>query len=374
VTPLRAQRERRGWSKTQLDIRLRNAAKARREVLPQPQSLARQLARWENGHGAVSELYQQLFCEVYNCSPTELGFIKPPAPAPDDAASDELASELARASTVDGEVAKLLQSQTDTIRQLDNRQGAQLILDQMRAHIAHSEELNRHAVRPGVRGMLAKVLADASTLAGWQTLDVGTPRESWEHFERAKAAAREAEDASLLAFATAEQAYVLLDLGETEQAAELVEYARRRAAGTVPAIMRTWLAGAYAEMAAALGDTKSAHTALDEATGLLPTEPDALAPYIALSETQLGRWRGACLARLGDAGAIEELSTVLAGTEGMSPRAEAGLRVDLAASLIARGERADAEEHLRAARILVGRAGSMRQKRRIELLSTEQDR
>ena len=65
MTPLRIQRERRGWTKTQLDVRLRQAAKARQEVLPQPQSLARQIARWENGHGAVSELYRQLFCDVY---------------------------------------------------------------------------------------------------------------------------------------------------------------------------------------------------------------------------------------------------------------------------------------------------------------------
>jgi hypothetical protein len=107
-------------------------------------------------------------------------------------------------SSVDAEVAKLLQAQTNGIRQLDARQCAQLIRQQMRAHIAHIEELNRHAVRPGVRRMLAKVLAHASALAGWQALDVGTPRESWEHFERAKSAAREAEDPSLLAFATAE--------------------------------------------------------------------------------------------------------------------------------------------------------------------------
>ncbi|GAA0333052.1 hypothetical protein NE235_13335 [Actinoallomurus spadix] len=89
-------------------------------------------------------------------------------------------------------------------------------------------------------------------LAGWQALDVGTPRESWEHFERAKSAAREAEDPSLLAFATAEQAYVLLDLGNAEQAAELVEYARHQAAGKVPDLMRTWLAAAQAEMAASM--------------------------------------------------------------------------------------------------------------------------
>jgi hypothetical protein len=163
LTPLHAHRERRGWTKTQLDVRLRNAAKARSEMLPQPQSLARQIARWENGHGAVGKLYQQLFCEVYGCSPAELGFVELAEP---EAPAEDLAFELARAASVDAEVAKLLQDQTDGIRRLDARQGAQLIREQMQAHIAHVEELNRHAVRPGVRGMLAGVLADASALAG----------------------------------------------------------------------------------------------------------------------------------------------------------------------------------------------------------------
>ncbi|MDL4777592.1 helix-turn-helix domain-containing protein [Actinomadura xylanilytica] len=371
MTPLRAQREQRGWSKTQLDVRLRSAAKRRGEALPQAQSLARQIARWENGHGAVSELYQQLFCEVYGCSPVELGFVSlsPPA-APDHESPDEFTLELARASSVDAEVAKLLQAQTDGIRALDARQGAQLIHGQMRAHIAHVEELNRHAVVPGVRGMLAKVLADTSALAGWQALDVGTLGESWRHFERAKSAAREAEDPSLLAFATAEQAYVLLDLGNAEQAAELVGHARRQAAGKVPSLMSTWLAAAHAETAAALhdADAGAVRRTLDEAAGLLPTEPDEHLPYLVLNESHLARWRGNCFARLGDADVIEDLSAGLVGVDGTFARAEAGVRIDLATALLVRGERGPADEHLRAARVLASRTGSLRQKRRIDLL------
>jgi hypothetical protein len=370
TTPLRAQRERRGWTKTQLDARLRAAAKRRGETLPQRSSLDRRLARWENGHGSVNELYQQLFCDVYGCSPAELGFVTRDEPtAPDPAWADELAVELARASSVDAAVAELLQAQTDGIRLLDARQGAQLIRAQMTAHIAHIEELNRHAVQPGVPGMLAKVLADTSALAGWQALDVGTERESWEHFERAKAAAREAEDPSLLAFATAEQAYVLLDLGDAERAAELVGYARQQAGTAVPALMRTWLAAAHAEMSTATGNADAARLALDEASGLLPTEPDDALPYLVLNQTHLARWRGNCLARLGNEDAIEELTTGLAAVTGTYARAEAGVRIDLATALLVRGEHGTAEEHLRAARILASRTGSLRQKRRIESMT-----
>lgn len=369
MTPLRARRDHHGWTKSQLDARLRRAAKARNETLPQPESLARQIARWENGHGSVSPLYQQLFCDVYGCSPAELGFIDEPEAAEPEPAED-LAAELARASSVDAEVVKLLQAQTDSIRRLDALQGAQLIRDQMRAHIAHIEELTRHAVRPGIRRMLAKVLADTSALAGWQALDVGTPRESWEHFERAKSAAREAEDPSLLAFATAEQAYVLLDLGDSRQAGELVQYAHQESLGTVPRLMETWLTAARAEMATALGDADATRTDLDQAADLLPPEPDAALPYLVLSDTHLARWRGNCLARLGDEDALEELNKGLEAVIGTYARAEVGVRIDLASALLVHDERDLANEHLRTARALVGRTGSLRQKRRIEGLAT----
>ena len=367
MTPLLAQRQRRGWSKSKLIAHLRQAARARGEALPDTESIARNLARWENKGRGVSPLYQQLLCDVYECSPAELGFIEA-ADAAEPELADELVTELARASSIDGEVVKLLQAQTDGIRQLDALQGAQLIRDQMRLHIAHIEELNRHAVRPGIRRMLAKVLADTSALAGWQALDVGTPREAWEHFERAKSAAREAEDPSLLAFATAEQAYVLLDLGDEEQATELVQHACRQSAGAVPALMETWLIAASAEMATASRDADAAHRHLDQAADLLPAEPDDLLPYLVLSETHLARWRGNCLARLGDEDAIDELDKGLAAVTGTYARAEAGVRIDLATALLVHGERGPAEEHLRSAGILVSRTGSLRQKRRIQSL------
>jgi tetratricopeptide (TPR) repeat protein len=305
---------------------------------------------------------------VYGCSPAELGFIEL-ADIAEPEPLEDLAIELARASSVDAEVTKLLQAQTDSIRQLDALQGAQLIREQMRSHIAHIEELHRHAVRPGVRRLLAKVLADTSALAGWQALDVGTPRESWEHFERAKSAAREAEDPSLLAFATAEQAYVLLDLGQTEEATELVQHARHQATGAVPALMETWLAAAQGEMATASGDANAAQIALDRAADLLPAEPDELLPYLVLSASHMARWRGNCLARLGNEDAIDELSTGLSAVTGTYARAEAGVRIDLATALLVHGDREEAEEHLRKARTLAGRTGSLRQKRRIESLT-----
>jgi hypothetical protein len=148
----------------------------------------------------------------------------------------------------------------------------------------------------------------------------------------------------------------------------LVGYARQQAASTVPKLMETWLAAAQAEMATATGDADAARTALDQASGLLPAEPDNPLPYLVLSESHLARWRGNCLARLGYEDAIEELSNGLVAVTGTYARAEAGVRIDLATALLVHGERGNAEEHLRTARLLVSRTGSLRQRRRIDRL------
>jgi hypothetical protein len=69
------------------------------------------------------------------------------------------------------------------------------------------------------------------------------------------------------------------------------------------------------------------------------------------------------LARLGNEDAIEELTTGPVAVTGTYARAEAGVRIDLVAALLVRGERRTAEEHLRAAHVLASRTGSLRQKR-----------
>jgi hypothetical protein len=62
------------------------------------------------------------------------------------------------------------------------------------------------------------------------------------------------------------------------------------------------------------------------------------------------------------------LDLAMRSVTGTYARAEAGVRIDLATALLVRGERGTAEEHLRAARILMSRNGSLRQRRRIESL------
>ena len=83
------------------------------------------------------------------------------------------------------------------------------------------------------------------------------------------------------------------------------------------------------------------------------------------------RWRGNCLARLGEMTAIDSLMSALDDMgEGQYGRAEVSLRVDLALAFRARGDVVESQLHARRAGDLAGRTGSQRQRRRIaQLLS-----
>jgi hypothetical protein len=175
--------------------------------------------------------------------------------------------------------------------------------------------------QPQRRARLALVLADAAALAGWQAIDMGRLPPAWAHFEMATAAAREAADDSLLAFAAGEQAYVLLDLGQPAQALEKVRAVRVEARTAIPRLLRGWLHAAEAEMAAASGQQVTCRSALDlAARQVTHPQADATLPYLALDATHLARWRGNCLVQFGDTATITELTGALLGPVGR-PRA-----------------------------------------------------
>jgi len=278
----------------------------------------------------------------------------------------ELLRQITAAHRIDGPVIRALQSETDTIRLLDRRLGAPAVAAKLEAHITHVESCLRFSLRPGGRQQLAKVLADASALAGWQAIDMGRLPRAWEHFERATAAAREAHDLPLLGFAGGEQAYVLLDLHRPHDALDMVRAAYTEVHAAVPHQLRAWLLAAEAEMAAAAGQETTCRRSLDSAVTEISHGParDDL-PYLALDETHLARWRGNCLIQFGDPETASELDAALTAMDGDFTRAEAGLRCDLAAAHHARGDKEQARHHLRRARELAQITGSARQRRRI---------
>ena len=282
----------------------------------------------------------------------------------------ELLRQITAARGIDGSVVRVLQGETDNIRLLDRRLGAPAVAGKLEAHISHIETGLRYSLRPGNRQQLAAVLADASALAGWQAIDMGHLPRAWTHFERATAAAREAGDPCLLAFAAGEQAYVLLDLHRPAEALAMVRAAYEETCTAIPHQIRGWLRAAEAEMAAAAGQETLCRNALDHAArevGHGPASDDL--PYLALNETHLARWRGNCLVLFGDPQTADDLNAALTAMDDSFTRAEAGVRCDLAAALHVRGEQDEAKSHLKRARELAQVTGSARQRRRIRELS-----
>lgn len=291
-----------------------------------------------------------------------------PGPLPSEGRKQqrELLRQLASARNIDTSIVEILQEETNTIRLLDRRLGAPAVAAKLEAHIAHVAVSLRHSLLPDRRQQLAAVLADAAALAGWQAIDMGRLPAAWRHFETATAAAREASDNCLLAFAAGEQAYVLMDLGQTDEALDKVRAVYDQTHAAVPHQMRGWLRAAEGEMAAAVGRNGDCHHALDLASSELDYGPSGEdLPYLALNSAHLARWRGNCLIHFGDPSTITDLTTALAGMDATFTRAEAGLRCDLAAALHVTGERDEARRHLERAAELAQLTGSARHRRRI---------
>ena len=217
-------RAERGWTKSQLIRELRAAAKRRKmKPLVGDESLARRIAVWENRDGAISGYYRDLICDAYSLSPVELGLVELPAgPTPERI---ELVERLTL-SRLDGGLVELLRGHTQSIRMMDRRLGGATIYQQTAAHVEQIDKLVRYALPGAHREAAADELGQAAALAGWQALDMGRLEEAWRLHEVATAASRESGHPAGLAYARAQQAFVLLDADRSADAHEIIRRAR----------------------------------------------------------------------------------------------------------------------------------------------------
>ena len=366
VTLIERARVARGWPKAEVCRRLFQARTARGMQPPSGASLKRMYIEWESGRVQVTD-WQDEFCEVFELSASQLGFVDRSMPA-----GITLPVPVLDIVRLDDELIRLLDDQTDHYRLLDSKLGP-AIIGQTRAHVDQISLLARNALPGRERLSIASTLAEAAALSGWQALDSGDPRTAWDLHETAKSAAREGEDVASLAHVTAQQAYSLLDAGRVDDAVVLVQYAASPdVLRKVPARLQAWLYMVHAEVQAARGDAKAVSGLLERAESSLPpgdSDPDL--PYLVLNLGHLARWRGHCLARLGAAEAVADLQGALSAIEGDKwARIEASLRIDLAIALRARGEPTPSREQASMAQELAGRTSSQRQRNRIvELLN-----
>jgi hypothetical protein len=212
---------------------------------------------------------------------------------------------------------------------------------------------------------LAAVLADAHSLAGWQSLDRGDPTAAWEHYRRAGDAARAAQSVALEAHALAEQAVILADIGRTADSVTMSAHAR--AIGrTSPPLLGAWLMAAHGEALVADGQHRASLDAFDYAERTLThiSEPRPGMPYVTLDQAHLSRWRGHALARNGHPNAVAVLTAALARHDPEFIRAEAALQLDLAVALAAAGDVDGAVSRVLSGRDQAHAIGSIRQLRR----------
>lgn len=278
----------------------------------------------------------------------------------------ELRQRLSVARHVDRGVIDLLREQLTSLRRLDRQMGAIVAYEEVRQKVDQVSQLHSYSLTPNVRAELACILSELGALAGWEALDRYAIRQSWEHHELAKRAARDAESLSLFAHATAQQALVLAELGEVTLAVGQLDQARSQVKKSAPPLLRAWLAAAHGEGLASAGLRNEALRAFDAADDLLPADPvDPSLPFLFLEGVHLDRWRGHVLARLGDTQAAGVLTHALERLDPTFTRAAVALHVDLAIALTTTGQLDDAQRSVDCAERLAGEIGSTRQQRRI---------
>lgn len=364
---IRSARIDRGWSQSQLIGELERVAARRGTRLPSRETMKSRVSRWENGRARPDDFYRPLLREAFGLDDRELGF-SPEVASGETSAADELRARLNVGHGPDVVLLESLRAQTDAIRQQDRTYGATALLEQMRCHVANLEQHLARSVFDAARRPLARLLADAAALAGWQALDLGAADQAWRFFEIATGAAQQAQDSALLAFARVEQAHVLADLDRPATAADLTESVWDGARTAVAPGVRCWLAAAAAEMHAgadrsreALAMLKTAETEAAHLNGDLP-------PYLVFNATHLQRWVGHSLVLLGDSAAEPRLRDAAKAMDASFNRAGAALGIDLAAALWQKAKPEEAERELLAAEALARQVGSRRQLDRIRRL------
>ena len=205
VVPLSNARK---WTRSRLILEMRRVGRQHGIELPDDASLRRMLRLWSTGERGLSEMYAQLFSEIFGVP------FYPGKPTPrnqehqseDDEreSSAELAARLALAATVDTELISLFENQTDSLRRIDWRLGAARLLAQTEAHVAQMSDLLTYSLPAQCRPALAAAVAEAAALAGWQALDLSDTRKAWMWHETAKAAARDSQSPAILAHVTAQ--------------------------------------------------------------------------------------------------------------------------------------------------------------------------
>jgi len=361
---LRAERVARGWSLSDAAREIGALAARTGRQVASPASLRTQLSRWENGRVTADADSLALLAELYGRQDLRARG-EDGSEGPSASAAERLRAAVARADAVDEAALDLLRAQLPPTAELDATLGAGGAGRAVAAQIAQLGATSVHTADPTRRRVVAELTAQAALLGGWQALDQDDADVAFTRHRRALDAARLADLPALTGQALAGCASALLAVGLPGAAEAVLAEAPPSGPGAA------WVRIAHAEIRMSRGERDDAARLYDDAARLTGAEesdgsrvrwrpgvvPAELVPPVA-------RRREAALAPYDDA-ALERLR---AGVDepGLPARERARMRTQLVLALVARGVRAEAEEHAGQARELAGTIGSHREQRLLD--------
>ncbi|GGR40908.1 hypothetical protein GCM10010219_52600 [Streptomyces netropsis] len=332
-TKLQAARADRGWPQAELMSEMAVAAERLGIELPAPSSLKTQVSMFENGRRTPGDEYQAIFCEVYQATRVELGFVVETAPSQLDSLPT-LPSPRILSPKASPEVLDYLRSVFIQHAQAEPLVGPRFLVPAVQSQMPLIEELCKEASGP-LRGDVVRVGARYAEFLGWLHQDTGDSQSAMLWTNRALHYSSELDDPALNAYVFQRRSNIAAEAGQAGYASGLANAALRHA-GRLPGQVRAVALRARANSYALLGQSMADECAraLDEARSLADGASDEdgnLAPYCSVSyidmeaancalqlrrpqdavrtlEESLTRWpaeqqrdRGLCLARLATA-------------------------------------------------------------------------
>ncbi|WP_199431195.1 helix-turn-helix transcriptional regulator [Qaidamihabitans albus] len=239
VHPMKEARNLRGWSVTQLQMRLYAEASKTGLKLPDKTSLRVMISKWENGHRQPDSMYRSLLESIYGLPAPALGFETDEGYATDPA-EGALQTLARRAGSRALEQPAFQQYFTDQLAQhvvADNLLGPSFVVGTAEAQ---ASDLTRLINRSGERAPLEvfRLAARFNEFTGWLLQDSTQLKDALDWTNKAVDLAKVSNDLAVSAYCLMRKSAILEDLGRGREAlavaTESVELAQRVAPELLP--------------------------------------------------------------------------------------------------------------------------------------------